>query len=319
MCFSAEWSAFFAAISVVAAFIMHRKYGSTRHSIAILFFGSMELLQTVQYWYIAVPEDNWSMCGNTTNQFLTFIGYLHICFQPFFLNLALDAMWRRESLVGRLHNDLIQKLCLAGSVFLMGRYLSAIIFPEMLDTKLGAECPSTYSLSSGFDPMLQETPPNHLGFSCTYLSNSTTGESSGHLAWALPFSKPSYFVPNLAVHAFLMFAPSLVHPDPIARAGGLFLCLTGPVMAKMITPSLNEGAAVWCFFSMFQIVILLVASYFMVEKEVKFAPTIEHLGDSFSNELPMHYTLTSAMNVASRTRSKTPVKVAIKAKIGKGA
>ena len=41
MCFSAEWSAFFAAVSCVAAFIMHRKYGSTRHTIAILFFGSM--------------------------------------------------------------------------------------------------------------------------------------------------------------------------------------------------------------------------------------------------------------------------------------
>lgn len=41
MCFSAEMSAFFAALSCVAAFIMHRKFGSTRHTISILFFGSM--------------------------------------------------------------------------------------------------------------------------------------------------------------------------------------------------------------------------------------------------------------------------------------
>ena len=260
-----------------------------------------ELLQTVQYAFIAKPEDGWSMCSNQTNQFLTFLGYVHICFQPFFLNLALDALWRRESLVGRLHNDLIQKLCLAGSAFLFGRYLAAIVDPGML-APVSEACPSTLSLASGYDPLLQETPPNLPGFSCTYLSNTTTDNSSGHLAWALPFASPSYFVPNLAVHAFLMFAPALVHPDPIARAGGLLLCVTGPVMAKYITPSLNEGAAVWCFFSMFQIVILLVASYFMVDKEVVFDTTIAHDGDGFSNEAPIHYTLTSTIG-ESKTKT----------------
>ena len=207
-----------------------------------------ELLQTVQYAFIAKAEDGWSMCGNQTNQFLTLIGYVHICFQPFFLNLALDALWRRNSLVGRLHNDLIQRLCLAGAAFLFGRYISAIVDPSML-APVSEACPSTTSLSNGYDPLLQETPPSLPGFSCTYLSNTTTDNSSGHLAWALPFASPSYFVPNLAVHAFLMFAPALVHPDPIARAGGLLLCVTGPIMAKYITPSLNEVSfdeAVYC-------------------------------------------------------------------------
>lgn len=51
----------------------------------------------------------------------------------------------------------------------------------------------------------------------------------------------------------------------------------------------------WCFFSMFQIVILLVASYFLVEKEVKFDATLSHDGDGFSNEKPIHYTLTSTV------------------------
>ena len=46
---------------------------------------------------------------------------------------------------------------------------------------------------------------------------------------------------------------------------------------------------------MFQIVILLVASYFLVEKEVKFDATLSHDGDGFSNEKPIHYTLTSTV------------------------
>ena len=44
----------------------------------ILFFASMELLQTVQYWYIAEPEDGYAMCKNPINRFLTFLGMVHI-------------------------------------------------------------------------------------------------------------------------------------------------------------------------------------------------------------------------------------------------
>ena len=239
------------------------------------------------------------MCENPTNQFLTFLGFVHICFQPYFLNMALDALWRRESLVGRLHNDLIQRLCLAGSAFLFLRYVVTILKPEMLMPRSEA-CPNTDWLNSGFDASVGEMPPNVLGHSCTYISNATEF-SAGHLAWALPLSTSSYFLPNSAIHSFLMFAPALVHPDPIAKAGGVLLCVTGPILAAIITPSLNEQAAIWCFFSICQIVVLVTASYFLMDTKVEYATTLEHKGDGISSEEPIHYTLTSSIKGAKAT------------------
>jgi hypothetical protein len=287
MCFSAEWSMVFALISVIAAYIMHGKFKSTRHTCAILFFGAMEFLQVVQYFWIATEDDGWSMCKNPTNQFLTLLGFLHICLQPFFLNIALDALWRRVSYTGRIHNDLVQRLCLVGGLWLFSRYVKVLLWPETAEISNEA-CPNMDWLSAGYDGGIKQKTPNDYGYSCTYRSPT----KSAHISWAIPLSETSYFSPNSALHAFLMFAPALVHPDKIARIGGVFLFVTGPLMAAWITPSLNEQASVWCFFSMFQVVFLITASYFLMDKEVVFPPTIEHPGDGFSNEEPVHYTLT---------------------------
>ena len=82
MCFTQEMSGFFSVGSILMAIYGYRKYENRQLAIAILYFGAMETLQFVQYFFVARPEDDYAMCGDSTNQFLTVLGGLHICFQP---------------------------------------------------------------------------------------------------------------------------------------------------------------------------------------------------------------------------------------------
>ena len=46
----------------------------------VFFFFTMELLQAVQYYFIADTAES-PACDNPWNKFLTVLGFLHICLQ----------------------------------------------------------------------------------------------------------------------------------------------------------------------------------------------------------------------------------------------
>merc|ERR1711904_249238 len=76
-----------------------------------------------------------------------------------------------------------------------------------------------------------------------------------HLSWSVPMYDQTYFSPGASVHFFLMFAPFMVIDVKIFITG-IFLLLTGPVLASYITPSLYEQASIWCFYSCVQCVMM---------------------------------------------------------------
>jgi len=121
--------------------------------------------------------------------------------------------------------NVILGLCAIGGLWLLLRVIMApwSHFPPT------AECPSTEWLrGTEF---------------CTFSGNY-------HLSWSVPMYEQTYFVPGASVHAFLMFAPFMVI-DRKMFVLGLFLLLSGPVLASYITPSLFEQASIWCFFFFF--------------------------------------------------------------------
>jgi hypothetical protein len=113
MCSSGEMSAFFALSSIALAGIVYKSGRPNQMVVAILYFGAMEALQTVQYMFVARPEDGFSMCKNSTNQFLTVVGYLHIVFQPLFCNMGIFAatLTRRDVIRNRFRRDIVFRLC----------------------------------------------------------------------------------------------------------------------------------------------------------------------------------------------------------------
>ena len=151
------------------AYYMYSYKGfGARVAVSILYFGSMELLQTVQYFFIAEPEDGYSMCKNPTNQFLTSLGTLHICFQPYFSNYIMGAM-RVNNIEMRIVHDLIGKICFVGGAMLFARHLIAALWPDnpSLSAVPSEDCPNYEWINQGYDAHLGWQTPNLPNHSCT--------------------------------------------------------------------------------------------------------------------------------------------------------
>tara|TARA_Y100000389_G_scaffold13821_1_gene12273 strand:- start:8154 stop:8870 length:717 start_codon:yes stop_codon:yes gene_type:complete len=81
MCFTQNISFSIGIIGILAAFILfNNKFYYA--SIATFYFSLMEIIQGFQYFVI-------NQCKNNINKLLTYIGYIHICFQPVFISLLL--------------------------------------------------------------------------------------------------------------------------------------------------------------------------------------------------------------------------------------
>jgi hypothetical protein len=69
---------------------------------------------------------------------------------------------------------------------------------------------------------------------------------------------PTYIIPGMAFHSFLMFAPFLaLYEKKGFVLRGIVFFVSGPFLASLITENLMEQASVWCFFSIAQILALL--------------------------------------------------------------
>jgi len=71
----------------------------------------MEILQYFQYKVI-------NECNNKKNKFLTNLGYLHICFQPLFLNLWVFAFTKKPNFIF-IYMSFIAGILLASRLFLV--------------------------------------------------------------------------------------------------------------------------------------------------------------------------------------------------------
>jgi len=275
-------SALFAASGLVMAYLSRRAGHTSRVQLPILYFSAMELLQTVQYLVLAVPEDDYAQCANPINQYLTVIGIVHICFQPYFCHMIVTGPSRQLEVRYRFENDMVSKLAIAAGVWHLLRYGLAILGYE--GDRPSEACPNYEWIRDGYDANIEWTTPNLPGHSCTFQSNTPTG----HLAWAVPLAPASYFVPGTSLHFFLMFAPALVTARHFIT--GVVSLLTGPVLALVLTHSLSEQASIWCFFSMFQCLLAFIAAFL---SDMKYGretnPVVEHAGSL--GEAPMHYVL----------------------------
>jgi len=221
MCFDQKTSFAFAGLGLGVSYYIFSQTKNTRLAIGVFYFFLMELLQGLQYFVI---DD----CDNWWNKGLTILGYAHICGQPFFTHVINSALTKSESL--KKTYTFLLRLCALGGAMLFARFL----FSSWGSTDL-KQCPSTEWLQG-----------EKL---CTYRGKL-------HLAWSLPLYEATYYVTGTSLHFFLIFAPFFVLKSNM-WVQGLFLFLTGPFIALLLTPNLQEQASIWCFFSIAQISIML--------------------------------------------------------------
>jgi hypothetical protein len=234
LCFSMEMSALFASIGLFASWWIWSKTNNGQLASGVFFFFTMELLQVIQYMFIAPNLDS-PLCESIINKTLTLLGFLHICAQPYFCHVINCSLTKNEKYIDRY--VVIKRLCIIGGGFLFARHLLAYV-PGY----------ATMDFSSNDYASTEWLRGDKL---CTF-------RGKWHLAWSVPMADPTYVIPGAAIHSFCMFAPFFaLYEKKGMVVQGLFLFAFGPYLAGLISPNLMEQASIWCFFSIAQIAIML--------------------------------------------------------------
>lgn len=216
MCWSGEASAALAVGGIGMTIYLIKSGEDKALWLTLFYFTLMELLQAVTYVYI-------DECHRTINQILTLIGYVHIAFQPFFINMC--AMYFIPKTIKTKITPYIYVIC-TGIVIAFLFKLYPFVNSELCYVNKEAMC----------GPFL-----------CSYSGN-------WHIAWQLPLNDLSYqaFIGSqltglhTKVYAFGAFALPLLY-----GSWRFALCtfILGPCILVFLTDDINEFPAIWCLFS----------------------------------------------------------------------
>lgn len=225
MCWSGEASAVLATIGLTTAAYSAYKKVPAPLWITLAYFSLMELLQA--FTYAVINE-----CSLQSNQILTLLGYIHICFQPFFVNLVslyfLPAAKRKK---------------VAATAYTICGIASAVMLSQLFHfTDAGhcmpgsPMCAEILCSVSGNWHIAWDVPLNGIG---TPITIGDTTYNIGAYLWAY------------LIAAFIM---------PLAYGvwrGTIFHFLFGPFLAWLTTDNMNEWPAVWCLLSIGIVMLIL--------------------------------------------------------------
>ena len=205
MCWSGEASVVLSTVGIVATGYAIYKKEPPALWIALCYFTLMEVLQAFTYAVIDQPL-------NPSNQVATLLGYLHIAFQPFFINMV-SLHFLKDQSVARKIAPFAYGLCFVTTVFML---LKVYPFAWMelcpYGTPLCGE--SLYSLSGTW-----------------------------HIGWSVPL--------NNDIHGGLMYMV-MAFIVPVLYGSWRFTVYhiaAGPLMAYVLTQNPYEWPAVWCLLS----------------------------------------------------------------------
>lgn len=217
MCWTGPISILMAAIGFsVAGYLAYKKWSKLLW-IPIAYFGLMELLQAFTYFTLG-------SC-TPTNQILTFLSYLHISFQPFFINaffLFFIPKNFRKKIIGWVFG-----LCFIATILMITRLY-----------------PFEWANSCAIGEVL-------CGESLCAVSGNF------HIAWEIPFSAFSGIIGFIASWAYMIAIFLLPLIYGAWKLAGLHLMI-GPVLSYALTKNPNEWPTVWCLFSIAIILIVFI-------------------------------------------------------------
>ena len=205
MCWSGEASAVLATVGLASTTYVAIKKEDKNLWVPLGYFSLMELLQAFTYVYI---DD----CDLPANQVLTLLGYIHIAFQPFFINMF--AMYFIPKSFRDKISWFVYGLCFAAS-FLM------II--KLYPFEWAKNCSDGTALCA---------------------ENLCSFHGGWHIAWNVPLNSLSF------LYFFGYTFPAMVLPFLYSSwRMSVYHILLGPLLAYIFTNNWNELPAVWCLFS----------------------------------------------------------------------
>jgi hypothetical protein len=229
MCWTAAASAALGATGVGTAIYLNNKGEPKAFTIPLAYFSLMEFIQFASYASI-------DHCSFTANTALTFVSWVHIAFQPFFLNMFLIRGVRKKV------SAFAKRTAYAVSLLVAAILLLKIVpfAPESLCSPGQSLCGTTMCTVSG----------------------------NWHLAWSIPYYNFPFPGDAFIYYAFAVFLVPLFYG---AWLGVLRTFLTGPLLAYILTGGNPlEWASVWCLFSVGLILSLLISRRYFRFKSMRF-------------------------------------------------
>jgi len=226
MCWSGEASGVLAAIGIGTAIYTARKKMHPCLWLTLGYFSLMELLQAFTYSVI-------NHCELPSNQILTLFGYLHICFQPFFINAISihflpNKTWQRRVAIPA------YSACFICAV---------VMLLQLYPFRWCGHCMPG-------EPLCAESL-------CSVHGN-------WHIAWNVPLNglgfevKTSFISFHVGIYYLAYFIVGFLMPFLYGVwRGTVFHLLLGPGLARLTTSNMNEWPAVWCLFSIGIIMLVL--------------------------------------------------------------
>jgi len=220
MCWSGEASFGLAAVGLGSTAYATYKEESKELVIPLGYFSLMELLQGFTYTWI-------DQCSLPVNQILTLLGFLHIAFQPFFINLI--SMYFIPIQVKERIQGFVYAICFITSI-LMILQMYPYDWGKPCNIGENALCGKRLCSVSGSWHIAWEVPTTHI---VNLFSISTKGY--------MPYIFSAFFLPVL----YGSWRITLYH------------WLVGPTLAAMTTSNPNEWPAVWCLFSIGLLLVMI--------------------------------------------------------------
>lgn len=216
MCWSGEASGVLATLGLGTAFYLAKKGESRELWLPLTYFALMEVLQAFTYIYI-------NQCNLPENKLLTLLGYIHIMFQPFFVNMA--AMYFIPVYIKQRIASYVYGFCSIAVIFFAFKLYH---FPWTSLCHVGRE-------------------PFCGPFACSLRGN-------WHIAWQLPLndllSSPLIGHRINGLHSYTYMLVGFIMP--ILYGSWRLILVTfmlGPFISALLTNNINEFPAVWCLFS----------------------------------------------------------------------
>ena len=193
------------------------------HSLTLRYFGFMEVLQALQYasLYADLPA---------CNAVFTTLGYVHVSFQPLFLNLYHAHASENQAL--RDATKWTTSLCVVAGVLMVLRLRGLVsswdnFYEWSNQWHYDAGCPCR-------------------GYSDFFEANETISYigPTGHVAWKVNLHGFTYFYPTMNIHFFLSFVLPLVVARTVTRSM-VVLCV-GLGFSFLLSTDRNEAPPMWC-------------------------------------------------------------------------
>lgn len=237
MCFKLEISFTIGIIGIISSLILfYNKYYYA--SIGTFYFSLMEIIQGFQYFVI-------DKCDNQINVLLTYLGYLHICFQPFFISIWLYEFVNKKKCFDN-YLKFILGICFFGGLLLLSR---VFVNDKLCDTKTEHLCGKKTCSKSGIY----------------------------HIIWQIRLrAAGSYWItPSIGLHFFLWVCPFIVFGLLFKNYKIILFTLVTILIPTILfyilhqyndlkyEDTIHEVASIWCILFIPQIILTYIILFLL--------------------------------------------------------